>query len=196
MHIDLLLVLSNGFSFLNIAVVSVIFSSFGNLFCFIHSLMQFASSLQIRLFPSFTVLVGIAPLVFLARSSELMILEMPSLFTKLKSNNCCFNRRFYFRYAWMMFIFSNSTHKLVIRQFIWDAPFFNVYSLSYAVKVIIEVSCYFLIWETSSPFSTSIILSSKFVIIWKERFAKFPKIFRRCTVWHILLEIFCLNFSS
>ena len=31
--------------------------------------MQFASSLQIRLFPSFTILDGIAPLVFLARSS-------------------------------------------------------------------------------------------------------------------------------
>ena len=49
--------------------------------------MQFARSLQICLFASFTVLVGIAPLVFLVRSSEFMILEILSLFTKLKSNN-------------------------------------------------------------------------------------------------------------
>ena len=49
--------------------------------------MQFARSLQICLFASFTVLVGIAPLVFLVGSSEFMILEISSLFTKLKSNN-------------------------------------------------------------------------------------------------------------
>ena len=37
---------------------------------------------------SFTILVGIAPLVFLVGSSEFVILEMSSLLTKLKSNNC------------------------------------------------------------------------------------------------------------
>ena len=50
--------------------------------------MQFARSLQICLFASFTILVGLAPLVFLVGSSEFMILEMSSLFTKLKLNNC------------------------------------------------------------------------------------------------------------
>ena len=64
------------------------FTSFGNLFCFIRSLMQFSRSLQICLFASFTILVGITPLVFLVGSSEFMILEMSSLFTNLKSNNC------------------------------------------------------------------------------------------------------------
>ena len=49
--------------------------------------MKFASSLQICLFASFTILVGIAPLVFLVGSSEFMILEVSSLLTKLKSNN-------------------------------------------------------------------------------------------------------------
>ena len=82
------MVLSNGSSFLNIGVISAIFSSFGNLFCCMHSLMQFARSLQICLFASFAILVGIAPLVFLVGSSGFMILEMSSLLTKLKSNNC------------------------------------------------------------------------------------------------------------
>ena len=85
---SLYLVLSNRSSFLNIGVISAIFSTFGNLFCFRHSLMQFARSLQICLFASFTILVRLAPLVFLVASSEFMILEMSSLFTKLKLNNC------------------------------------------------------------------------------------------------------------
>ena len=50
--------------------------------------MQFARSLQICLFASFTILVGIAPLAFLVGSSEFMILEMSSLLTKLKPTNC------------------------------------------------------------------------------------------------------------
>ena len=50
--------------------------------------MQFARSLQICSFASFTILVGVAPLVFLVGSSEFMILEMSFLLTKLKSNNC------------------------------------------------------------------------------------------------------------
>ena len=50
--------------------------------------MQFASSLQIFLFASFIILVGIAPLIFLVGSSEFMILEISSLLTKLKSNTC------------------------------------------------------------------------------------------------------------
>ena len=59
------MVLSNGSSFLNIGVIFAVFSSFGNLFCFIHSFLDF--------------LVG---------SNEFMILEMSSLFVKLKTNNC------------------------------------------------------------------------------------------------------------
>ena len=50
--------------------------------------MQFARSLKICLFVSLTILVGIVSLIFLVGSSEFMILEMPSLFTKIKSNNC------------------------------------------------------------------------------------------------------------
>ena len=50
--------------------------------------MQFDRCLQICLLASFTILVGIAPLVFLVGSSEFMILEMSLLLTKLKSNNC------------------------------------------------------------------------------------------------------------
>ena len=84
----LILVSSNESPLLNKAIISAIFSSFGNLLCFIHSLMQFARSLQIYLFASFTILIGIAPLVFLVESIEFMILEMPSRLTKLKSNNC------------------------------------------------------------------------------------------------------------
>ena len=85
--IGLSLVLSTGLSFLNIGVViSAIFSSFGICFCFIHYLMQFARSLQIHLFISFTILVGIAPLVSLAGFSKFIILEISSLLTKLKSN--------------------------------------------------------------------------------------------------------------
>ena len=50
--------------------------------------MQFARSLQIFLDASFTILIGIAPLVYLGESIEFTILEMSSLLTKLKSNNC------------------------------------------------------------------------------------------------------------
>ena len=35
-----------------------------------------------------------------------------------------------------------------------------------------------------------------YCFIWKERFAKFPKIFRRSVVSHMFLEIFFFNFSS
>ena len=50
--------------------------------------MQSARSLQIYLLVSFTILIGIAPLVFLVESIKFMILEMSSLLTELKSNNC------------------------------------------------------------------------------------------------------------
>ena len=50
--------------------------------------MQFARSLQICLFATFTILVGIAPLVFLVGSSKFMILETLSLLTNLKLSNC------------------------------------------------------------------------------------------------------------
>ena len=50
--------------------------------------MQFGRSFQIRLFTSFTILNEMTPLGFLVGSSKFMILEMSSLLTKLKSNNC------------------------------------------------------------------------------------------------------------
>ena len=50
--------------------------------------MQFARSIQIFLFASFTSMVGIAPLVFLVGSSEFIILEISSVLTKSKSNDC------------------------------------------------------------------------------------------------------------
>ena len=53
-----------------------IFSSFGNLFCFMDSLMQFVRSLKICLSTSFMILVGIATRVFVVGSSKYMILQM------------------------------------------------------------------------------------------------------------------------
>ena len=50
--------------------------------------MQSARSLQICLLASFTILIGIAPLVFLVETIEFMVLENLSLLAKLKSNNC------------------------------------------------------------------------------------------------------------
>ena len=61
--------------------------------------MQFSRSLQICLFASFTILVGIAPLVFLVGCSDFMILEMSSALTKLKSNNSAVSTDL--NYAWM-----------------------------------------------------------------------------------------------
>ena len=85
--------------------------------------MQFARSLQTFLFASFTSMVGIAPLVFLVGYSEFIILEMSSLFTKLKSNNCVV-----------------STDDSILTTF--DS-----------------------LLEATTPFSTSIVLSSKFVVL-------------------------------
>ena len=62
--------------------------------------MQFSRSLQICLFASFTILVGIVPLVFLVGCSDFMILEMSSALTKLKSNNCAVSTDD-LNYAWM-----------------------------------------------------------------------------------------------
>ena len=69
-------------------VISAIYSLFGNLFCFMHSLMYFTRPLQICLFASSTILGGITPFDFLVRPSEFMILKMSSLLTKLKLNKC------------------------------------------------------------------------------------------------------------
>ena len=62
--------------------------------------MQFGRPLQICLFASFTILVGIAPLVFLVGCTDFMILEMSSALTKLKSNNCAVSTDDS-NYAWM-----------------------------------------------------------------------------------------------
>ena len=51
------------------------------------SLIQFTKSLQSSLFTNSTIFVGITPLVFFVKSIEVIILEMSSLLTKLKSNS-------------------------------------------------------------------------------------------------------------
>ena len=63
------------------------FSSFGNAFFLIDSLIKFAKSLQISLFASLTIFVGITPLVSFVESKQVIILEVASLLTKLKSNS-------------------------------------------------------------------------------------------------------------
>ena len=67
--------------------MSAAFSSFGNSFSLIDSLIQFAKSLQISLFAKLTIFVGITPLIFFAESNEVVTLEMSSLLTKFKSNS-------------------------------------------------------------------------------------------------------------
>ena len=63
------------------------FSSIGNSFFLIDSLMQFAKSLKISLFASLPIFVVITPLVFFVESDEVIILEMPALLTKMKLNS-------------------------------------------------------------------------------------------------------------
>ena len=63
------------------------FSSIMNSFFLIDLLMQFAKSLKISLFASLTIFVGITPLIFFVGSDEVIILEMPSLLTKMKLNS-------------------------------------------------------------------------------------------------------------
>ena len=106
-----------------------------------HSLIQFAMSLQISLFASFIILVRIAPLVFLTGSSEFMILEMSSLFPKLKTNNCVVSRDDlilimlgWFSYFRIAFTSGWSGSLLEIRHFLIFTPL--------VVKLITEVSCY------------------------------------------------------
>lgn len=77
----------NGFSFWNIGVISATFSSFGNSFFLMPSLIQFANSLQISLFARLPIFVGITPIAFLFSSNEVHILKMSPLVTKLKSNS-------------------------------------------------------------------------------------------------------------
>ena len=97
--------------------------------------------LQISLFPSFIILVRIAPLVFLTGYSEFMILEMSSLFPKLKTNNCVVSRDDlilimlgWFSYFRIAFTSGSSGNLLEIRHFLIFSPL--------VVKVITEVSCY------------------------------------------------------
>ena len=168
-----------------------IFSSFGNLFYFIHLLMQFVRSLQICLFASFTILVGIAPLIFLVGSSKFMILEMSSLFTKLKSNNCVASTDEFilvilgwFSYFRIAFTSGSSGNLFQIHHF------FNVNSVSYIAEVIIEVSCNFFIFRNYFSFFhqyNSVVKT--FCFISKEWFAKFAPC-GRCFWKH------CLNFST
>ena len=67
--------------------MSAAFSLFGNPFFLLDSWIQFAKSLEISLFASLTIFVGITPLVFFVESNEVIILEMSSLLTNLKSNS-------------------------------------------------------------------------------------------------------------
>ena len=67
--------------------MSPAFNSFGNSFFLIESLIHFAKSLQISLFASLAILVTTTALVFFAESNEVIILDMSSLLTKLKSNS-------------------------------------------------------------------------------------------------------------
>ena len=66
--------------------MSAAFSLFGNSIFLNDSLIQFAKSLQISFFASLIIFVGITPPVFFVESNEIIILEMPSLLIKLKSN--------------------------------------------------------------------------------------------------------------
>ena len=49
--------------------------------------MQVTKSLQISLIANLAIFVGITPLIFFVESNEVIILEMPSLLAKLKSNS-------------------------------------------------------------------------------------------------------------
>ena len=127
-----------------------------------HSLKEFARSLQICLFPNFTILVDIAPLIFLVEIHP--IYDFRNIITAYKTNIKwlrCFYKWFDFNYAWLILIFS-----------------IRIKSPGNAVKVIIEKSCYSAFLETTSPFSTSIILSSKFVVLFeKNGFRNLQKLF-------------------
>ena len=67
--------------------MSAAFIQFGKLYFLIDSLTQFTKSLQSCLFESSTIFVGIARIVFFVKSFEVIILEMPSRLTKLRSNS-------------------------------------------------------------------------------------------------------------
>ena len=75
------------------------------------------------------------------------------------------------------FLSLNYIQKWIIRQLIWGTPFFNVYSLSFVVKVITEVSCNLRIFRDYFSFSTSIILSSKFVVLFEKNGLQIFQIF-------------------
>ena len=75
------------------------------------------------------------------------------------------------------FLSLNCIQKWIIRHFIWGTPFFNVYSFSFVVKVITEVSCNLLIFKDYLSFSTSIILPSKFVVLFEKNGLQISQIF-------------------
>ena len=79
--------LFNGSYFLNIGVMSAVFIQFGKSVFLMDSLIQFTKSLQSSLFTNSIIFVGITPLLFFVKSIEVIILEMSSLLTKLKSNS-------------------------------------------------------------------------------------------------------------
>ena len=71
----------------------------------------------------------------------------------------------------------------VIRQFVCDAIFFNVKSLSYVVQAIIEVSCYLLFFHHYN----FVVEICRFIST--EWFSKFPWTFRRWVSWDMLWEV-------
>ena len=60
--------------------MSAAFSSFGNSFFLIYSLIHFAKSLQISLFAKLTTFVGITPLIFFVESNEVITNEWVKVF--------------------------------------------------------------------------------------------------------------------
>ena len=99
-------------------------------------------------------------------------------------------------YASVIFIFSNIIHKWTSWQFIWDTLIFNVKSLSYVVKAIIEVSCYFLIFR--DYFYSLFVKICSF--IWNAWFSKFPKYLENapCGIcfWKCSVLTFVIKVSS
>ena len=156
------------------------FSSFGNSFFLIDSLIRFAKSLQISLFANLTIFVGITRLVFFPESNEVIILEMSPLLTKLKSNRLidlktdlilsmlrCF--------SYFLITLSSGSSK---RKF--EHSHLSMFNNSIVTEVCVEKICYLLIFRNY----LSVLHHHNSVVkicdwISKERFAKFPKVFKR-----------------
>ena len=156
--------LFSGSSFLNIDVMSAAFSSLGNSFFLIDSFIQLAKSLQISLFASLTISLGKTPIVFFVESDEVIILEISSLLTKLKSNSLIHVKTdliLRMLRSISHFLIALTSGSLQGRFEHCHLSMFNplVMSLKYVLKRNFISS----LLETTFSFSTSIILSSKFV---------------------------------